>query len=212
MATLLNKAALRVSLLLVLTLSCVKADYFFTDSVIQVKEFTDKIETMGAELHQKTGWNLYLLAVDDIGEQKLIDYQKEQAQYLKKPFIMLTLAIKQGKVIPGHMDDRHGKVGIFGSDNYRQQFDYQEVLNGTLYPILGSKVKGDPRQKYITALYNGYAEIADQVAQTYNVELKSSEGNANRIVINTLRFVFYLIILGAVGIFTYNKFFKRVQA
>lgn len=198
-----------MSLLSLLLLSFAQANYFFIDDVIQVKEFDEKIQKIGVEIQQKTGWNLYLLATNDIGEQKLLDFQKEHAKSFQKPYIVLAFATKQGVVESGKLDKRVGKIGIYGTDGYAERIDREDILRHTLYPLLGAKVKSDPRNKYITVLYNGYAEIADQIADEYNVDLESSDGNANRVVINVLRFFFYAMIIGAFGIFAYQKYYKK---
>lgn len=209
MISLLKQTARKVSLLSLLLLSFAQADYFFIDDVIHVKEFDEKIQKIGAELQQKTSWNLYMLAMDDIGEQKLKAYQEKFSSHFKKPYIILAFATKQGFVEQGHLDERSGKVAIYGSEGFLDKIDREDILRGTLYPILGAKVKSDPRNKYITALYNGYAEIADQVAQSYGVSMDSIPADANRMTINVLRFIFYAMILGAFGIYFYRKYFKK---
>lgn len=173
------------------------AQFYIIDSVIKLPPFTKQIETIGKEVKEKTKWNIYLVTVDDIGKQSLIDYQMKLAEKLEKPFITLALAIKQQK------------VSIYGSKGYRKVIDYDAVLRNDIYPILGAKIKTDPRQKYLTAALNGYAEIADEVADHYDVTLKSSIGNANKISINLLRVLFYGIILVAFGYYFYLRLSKR---
>lgn len=205
----LKQAARKVSLLSLLLLSYAHADYFFIDNVIQVKEFNQKIQDIGTELEKKTSWNLYMLAMDDIGEQKLIAYQKAHEASFKRPYIALIFAVKQGSVEQGKLDKRSGKVGIYGSEGFLEKIDKEDILRNTLYPLLGAKVKSDPRNKYITALYNGYAEIADQVAESYDASLESIPVDANRISINVLRTIFYAIILGAFAVYFYRRYLKK---
>lgn len=209
MINFLKQATRKVSLLSLLLLSGLQADYFFIDNVIQVKEFNQKIQDIGVELEKKTSWNLYMLAMDDIGEQKLLEYKKANEAYFKKPYIALIFAVKQGSVEQGKLDKRSGKVGIYGSQGYLEKIDKEDILRGTIYPLLGAKVKSDPRNKYITALYNGYAEIADQVADSYELTLESIPVDANRISIDVLRAIFYGIIIGAFAIYFYRKYFKK---
>ena len=70
-------------------------------------------------------------------------------------------------------------------------------------------MRTDPRNKYIQVLFNGYADLADHIADSYDVDLENSPGNTNRIVINILRFFFYAMIIGAIAIFVYQKYYKR---
>ena len=192
-------------ILLLLCLSFLKANYFLVDDVIRVKEFDEKIYKLGAEVAQKTGWNIYMLATNDIGSQKLVDFQKRYATQFKEPYIVYALALKQGSVEQGKLDERTGKVGIYGSQGYRDKIDRDKIL-GNLYDLLGTKVRTDPRNKYIQVLFNGYADIADDIADSYGVELENSPGNTNRIVINLLRILFYGMIVGAFVIYFYQKY------
>jgi len=93
-----------------------------------------------------------------------------------------------------------------------KSFDKEAVLSpfsGTIIPLLVAKNKKD--DKYTAALFNGYADIADQVADSYNVELASSIGNTNRNIINLLRFVIYTSILIALAVYIVKKIKRRKQ-
>ncbi len=182
---------------LVLSANSAKAQFYIIDSVINIPPFTQQIETIGKEVKEKTRWHLYLVTVDDIGKQSLIEYQKELSKRLEKPFITLALAIKQQK------------VSIYGSEGYRNVIDYEGILFDDIYPILGAKIKTDPRQKYLSAMLNGYSEIAEELADHYNVELKSAVGNTNKVTINILRVLFYGTIIAALGVYFYRKYFKK---
>lgn len=204
-----KSVTLRVLFLTLLSASFSHAQYLFKDEVVIVKEFDEKIEKIGQELKSKTGWSLYMIAVEDIGALTLVDFQKQFVPSFEKPYVVLALAIKQGKIEQGKMDERVGRVGIYGSKGYEDKIDKEDILRGTLYPLLGAKVKSDPRNKYITVMYNGYADIAEHIADSYDVHLESSSGNTNRTVINILKFAFYAMILGAIAIFMYQKYYTK---
>jgi hypothetical protein len=204
-----KSVTLKVLFLTLLSSTFSQAQYLLKDEVIIVKEFDEKIQKIGEELKAKTGWNLYMIAVDDIGDQTLVDFQKQFVSSFEKPYAVLALAIKQGKHEPGKMDERVGRVGIYGTSGYETKMDKEDILRGTLYPLLGAKVKSDPRNKYITVMYNGYADIAEHIADSYDVTLESSSGNTNRTVINVLKFLFYAMILGAIAIFMYQKYYTK---
>lgn len=200
---------LKLFLVLLASTTLVQAQYFYEDEVIIVKEFDEKIQKIGDELKTKTSWNLYMVAVEDIGDQRLVDFQKKYHRSFKKPFVVLALSLKQGPVEPGKMDKRMGRVGIYGSEGFEDKLDKENILRSTLYPLLGAKVKSDPRNKYITVLFNGYAEIAEQIADSFGVSLETSAGNTNRTVINIIKFAFYAMILGAIVIFLYQKYYTK---
>lgn len=184
-------------LIFILTFTFAQAQFFYTDSVINVPPFTQQIEAMGEELFDKTQWNVYLLTVDDIGERKMIAYEKNVSASLKAPFIMLTLAVKQQK------------VDIYGSEGYEKIIEKNSILRKRIYPILGAKMKGDVRYKYLEAMLNGYAEIVEQVASKHNVTLKTAIGNDNINTVNVLRVIFYGVIIGAFGIYFYRRFLRK---
>lgn len=184
-------AALFVSLWL--TLISLHAQFFYTDSVINIPPFTDQIEAMGSEVKEKTSWSVYLLTVNDIGEQTIIAYEKNVSQALEAPFVLLTLVVAQQQ------------VDIYGSPGFEAVVDKEFILRNRIYPILGSPMKGDVRYKYLEAMLNGYAELAEQIAAHHNVELKTAIGNANVNTVNVLRIIFYVIIVLALGRYIYIK-------
>ncbi len=196
---------LKKLILLLLTLSFLKANYFLVDELLRVKEFDEKIHKLGYEVTQKTGWNIYMVAVEDIGASKLVDFQKRYAQHYKEPYIVFAVTLKQGKLEQGKLDERTGKIGIYGSQGYKQKIDREEILDDVTQ-LMVAKVKSDPRNKYIQVLFTGYADIADHLADSYGVTLENSPGNTNRNMINLLRVIFYGMIIGAFGIYFYKKY------
>ncbi len=158
---------------------------------------------MGQELYAKTNWSAYLVVIEDINNsapsdrEKLFAYEKEIIPALQEPYVLMVLAIKQQK------------VHITGSEGFGEMFDPIEVLEESVYPLLGSKIKGDDRQKYLAVTLNGYGEIVDKIAQHYNVSLENSIGDTNKNTINFLRVLFYAILVGALGIYVYRRYLKK---
>ncbi len=138
-----------------------------------------EIVKIGTEVKQKTGISLYLCAKKSINNQKIKDFEKSLASKLHKPFILLTMASNEQK------------VDIITSPQTAKLIDIDEILSpftGTIIPILTSR-KG--KDKYSAAMLNGYADIADRVANKLNVKLNSSVGNTNRVLVNILRVIIY---------------------
>ncbi|MRJ01970.1 MAG: hypothetical protein C6I05_00795 [Epsilonproteobacteria bacterium] len=161
----------------------------------------DKINEIGAELYGKTGIALYLVAVQKMPTEKIVDYEKELAQTLPPPFVLLTFALKDHK------------VDIYtSSPEVAQTFDKEQVLSpfpwkGTIIPLLESHSK-NKKAAIEAALLNGYADIAEQIAASRSVELQSGIGSTNRTIYLALRILFYGILLLIFANFIYRRFIK----
>lgn len=168
---------------------------FLKNEDIVDKRAVEQIEIMGEELKQKTGISTYVVAIKSLDKVPLVTYEESLTKDLKSPFILLALS----------RDDQ--QVDIKASADVLDKFDKEGILspyplNGTILPILASKKSED---KYSAAILNGYADIVDQVADSYNLELKSSIGSANKNVINILKTIFYSFSVITIAIIFYYK-------
>lgn len=223
-------AALTITLFFTLSLH---AEFLYKDEVAFNDKFTEQIEAYGRELKEKTGVSLYLVMVRDLeNNQSISDFEKALVSELPEPFVVLTFVEMQKKVdifarpMSLYKDFDKDKVlspsasfsaalvsaVMFG----RSWADYKELLGnygGTILPVLAEKAKGgDIVKKYTVAMYNGYADIADQIAETHDVKLSASAGNEGKIFLDLLRLVFYGIILYAIIIYIRNKMRRRNKA
>ena len=80
---------------------------------------------------------------------------------------------------------------------------------GTILPLIGLKAKEETLGKYSAALYNGYTDIAEQIAESKNVELPSAAGDTNKNGIFALKFIFYGIIFYAIIQYIRRVMYKR---
>lgn len=163
------------------------------------KRAVDKINIIGAELQQKLGVNSYIVALQNLHKKPLVVYEKELANKLKKPYVLLSLSV----------DDQ--QVDIVCSDELKGKFDKDQILSpypwsGTIIPLLTVK-KGD--DKYSAALLNGYADIVEQIASSYGVELKSAIGSANKNVLGIIRLIFYFSIGLVIVVWLYWRIKRR---
>ncbi len=160
----------------------------------------DKIEQMGSELKEKTGVNVYLAAVKNSNNKKIGDYEKEHSKALQKPFVLLTILLDSKK------------LDIVNSKELNNKFDKDQILSpmpwsGSILPLLTSHSK-NPKAAVEAALLNGYADIVEQIADSYDVELKSSIGSQNKMVYDIIKFIFYGTVLLIFINFFYRKFKK----
>ncbi len=165
------------------------------------KKTLDKINEIGNELLQKTGVHAYVAAVEQMHTKKIVDFEKNLSSNLPKPFVLLTLAVK------------NHKVDILNSPDISQKFNKEEILSplpwkGTIIPLLTSHSK-NPKAAIEAAILNGYAQIAEEIAQSYGKELKSGLGNTNRDIYLWLRILFYSILALIFLNFIYRRVIKK---
>lgn len=222
-------AALITILFISLTLH---AEFLYKDDVTHNEKFAKQIEIIGSELYKKTGISLYLVMVRDLDQkQTTADFEKSLTAQLQEPFVMLTFVEQQKKVDilarPQSLYKDFDKQQILSPNATfsaalisavmfgRSWDDYKEMLGnygGTILPVLGEKTKGaDTPKKYSVAMYNGYLDIADQIAASKDVKLSVSEEKGGKIFLELLRVVFYGMILYALIIYIRNKMRRRKE-
>jgi len=195
----------RIFLVLLFSVALLNARFIHKDEIINIDNFRTQVETIGEELFKKTGVSLYMIIIKSIENEILIKTEQKIAQELKSPFILLSLSITK---------DGLGKVDIYSNDKMQIMFNRNQILSpypwsGTIIPILTSKMDGNIKEKYGAAMLNGYADIAEQVASSFDIKLDSALGNANKITINIFRAIFYSILIIAFSYWLYRKFFFK---
>ena len=168
------------------------ANFVVNNDEILSQKVSVKLNEIGSELYVKSGINL---AVGVYKDGELEALFKEQN--LISPYAFLLL-IKDKK-----------KVEIFTDANTSKLFNKEQILSvnpesGTIIPILVSK---NGKDVYNAAILNGYADIAEQIASSLNLQLESSVGNSNKTTLNFLRFFIY----GLVAFFIIVIFYKKVK-
>ena len=84
-----------------------------------------------------------------------------------------------------------------------------DILDGYVVPLLASKDKNTLFAKVSAATLNGYAAVADTIAESKNVKLESSIGNAGKISSTIWRVVMYTMIVVGLLAYTYAVLRKR---
>ena len=168
------------------------ANFVINNDEILRQKVSLKLNEIGSELYTKSGINL-VVGVYKNGELEALFKE----QNLSSPYAFLLL-IKDKK-----------KVEIFADSNTSKLFNKEQILSvnpesGTIIPILVSK---NGKDVYNAAILNGYADIAEQIASSLNLQLESSVGNSNKTTLNFLRFFIY----GLVAFFIIVVFYKKVK-
>lgn len=206
------------------------AEFLYKDDVVKNPNFSQQINAIGTELKEKTGVSLYLVMVRDLEHnQSIADFEKQLATELKEPAVIMTfIELKQQVDIlarPVSLYEHFNKnqvlspnatfIGaVVSSIMFARSFDEARELivnrGGTILPILAEKAKGDDIiSKYSVGMFNGYADVAEQIAAHHNVTLSSSAGSGSKNFIDILRVIFYGIILYALFLYIRGKYFRK---
>ncbi|MGD9970822.1 MAG: 3-dehydroquinate dehydratase [Sulfuricurvum sp.] len=206
------------------------AEYLYKDDVVKNPNFAEQINAIGSELKAKTGISLYLVMLRDLDEnQSISDLEKQLVHELKEPAVVITfIELKQQVDIlarPVSLYEHFNKQQVLSPNatfigavvssimfarNYDEAKEFIVNRGGTILPILAERAKGnDIVSKYSVAMYNGYADVAEQIAAHQNVTLSSSAGSGSKNFIDILRVVFYGIILYGIFLYIRGKYFRK---
>ncbi len=174
------------------------ANSLVIDNAILTEKTVAKIEEIGSEVQKELNISIYISVINKLPEISIVEYEENLAKNLKEPFILLAFS-KIDK-----------KVDIINSESLNSLFNKDSILSDFIIPILVSKSE-DENQKISAALLNGYAEIADQLAQTKNIKLNSSIGSEGRISHKIVQYFFYSLIFIFIAIFIYNFLIRKFK-
>jgi uncharacterized membrane protein len=137
-----------------------------------------KINEMGLELNSKTGIYVFLSIQESLNGITIQNFEKNLSKDLPKPFVLMIFS-KLDK-----------KIDIISSESIKNKFDKEVILDDYAIPLIVMKAKSgvDINSPYRAGIFNGYAEIIDEIAQSEKVELKSSIGNESKTSTDFLRY------------------------
>jgi hypothetical protein len=206
------------------------AEYLYKDDVVNKLEFTENVEKLGAELYEKTGISLKLVMIRDLPfETDIQTYQEQIIKESDKPTILLTFA-ELNSLIDIHVSDpslyKHFDkkqvlspvastaqaivMAVLFAESFENFFELAGNSGGTILPLLGSKAKdGEITGKYAAAMFNGYVDIARQIADKQDVELSVGDGKSSKYVLTTIKVLFYGVILMAIVMYIRKKLYER---
>ncbi len=208
------------------------AEYLYKDEVIFNPSFSEEVENLGAELYQKTGISLRLVMLQELpNSQDILTYEKELIATFNEPTVLLIFSEFNMQVDIAVTDkslyeyfDRQQVLSLVASPIqafvmaifYSDSFDsFKKIAasnGGTIIPLLAGKAKkGNTIGKYSGAMFNGYADIAEQIAISNNVELENAVGNANKNTIFVLKLLFYGFVFYGIFMYIKRKLYIRRQ-
>ena len=139
----------------------------------------EKINQIGTETKSKLGVNIYVYTKSTLGLDENIktkdklevikNHENQLLTTLEKPYVLLSVFV----------EETH--VNLLYSDEFKDVLNKDDILDGYVVPLLASKDKNTLFAKVSAATLNGYAAVADTIAESKNVKLESSIGNAGKI-------------------------------
>ncbi|MDX4049488.1 hypothetical protein Q6A89_02520 [Aliarcobacter skirrowii] len=200
------KVGVILSLLLFLYTNGFAQNFLLNGDLIDVRA-KEKILQMGNEVKSKLGVNIYLDSKVDLNiDPKLptkdrLDlikkYEDNILKNLEQPYVLLTIAMEQ----------MH--VNLYFSDSLKNIIDKDDILNGYVVPLLASKDKNTLASKVSAATLNGYAAIADTLAESQKIKLESSIGSEGKVSSTIWRVFIYFLVISGLLAYTYAVLRKR---
>lgn len=195
------------SLLFFLSLNLYAQNFILSDDNLIDKRAEEKINQIGSEVNTKLGVNIYIYAKSTLGLDENIktkekieyikNYESQILQTLKSPYVLLTTSV----------EDMH--VNLYTSEDLKKIINKDDILDDYVVPLLASKDKNTLFAKVSAAMLNGYAAIADNIAESKNVTLESSIGNEGKVSSTIWRVLMYFLIVTGLLAYTYAVLKKR---
>ncbi|MFA7022419.1 MULTISPECIES: hypothetical protein [Aliarcobacter] len=200
------KVGVILSLLLFLYTNGFAQNFLLNGDLVDIRA-KEKILQMGNEVKSKLGVNIYLDSKVDLNiDPKLPTkdrlnlikkYEDNILKNLEQPYVLLTIAMEQ----------MH--VNLYFSDSLENIIDKDDILNGYVVPLLASKDKNTLASKVSAATLNGYAAIADTLAESQKIKLESSIGSEGKVSSTIWRVFIYFLVISGLLAYTYAVLRKR---
>jgi hypothetical protein len=158
-----------------------------------------KINEIGTELREKTNTNVYVFIMESNGinpDNKRSIRIKQMREFDKR--IINNLEVKNNYAVLV-LSINQAYANILLSKNMVSVIDKDDVLDGYVIPLLASKDKNSLFSKTSAALLNGYAQIADSIASSKHITLKSSIGNVGKTTSSIWRVFIYSLVVFGIG-------------
>ncbi|RBQ28873.1 hypothetical protein [Aliarcobacter vitoriensis] len=201
------KVGVIFSLLLFLYTNSFAQNYILNDDSLIDDRAKVKITQIGEEVKSKLGVNIYIYAKSNLGLDANITtkdkieivklHENEILKTLQTPYVLITIYVEENM------------VNLNFSDNLKDSIDKNDILNGYVVPLLASKDKNTLYAKVSAATLNGYAAIADKLAEKQDIKLESSIGSAGKISSTIWRVFMYFLIISGLLAYTYAVLRKR---
>ena len=203
------KAQVRVTLLALLLPLLLNATAILKDDLLKL-EASKLIEQMGDELFLKTGINAYVVATNENFPEKfnLVEYSKKYEANTSKPYVILIFA---PNAIITQKSGQKGRVALIpSSDALRKLYNKSDIMDATI-DVVAFKDKNTKEDKFNIGIVQGFSELADQIATSKNVKLKTTIPNDTRTFIGYLKILVYIGTFFVLWIFILRPLWMRIK-
>ncbi len=206
------------------------AEYLYKDEVVHRSAFKDQIERLGSELYAKTGISLRLVMLKELPKgSSMLEYETTLLKNFTKPTVLLTFAELNSEIDIAVNDKSLYKyfnrrqvlspaasavqafvMAVANADTWKHFNEMRTDYGGSILPLLGGKAK--PNQligKYAASMFNGYVDIAHQIAASHGVTLKDDPGDANQETLFFVKLFFYGFVLYAIVMYIRRFLYRR---
>ncbi len=186
------------------------AKFIVVDEVVKNKAFDEQVEPMGEELSVKTGINVYMSLIKALDEnQTIIDYQRELIKTLKEPAILFSF-VEHDKQVQIYAEDK-SLYKTFDKDEIMDPLAIWPFFNGRVIPVIAAKApqEVEEKEKYAVAMFNGYAEIVEQIAKNQGIVLDTAIGDTNKNVYKILITLLFTVSFITVVKLARDAYIKR---
>ncbi len=203
------QAVARVSLLACLLFFSLQAHFLKNDYLITPKA-ANVIEYISKELTDKTAIHEYAIATTDRLKEgtSLYDYIGTYEGNLSKPYAILIFA--PNAVIKNGIDAK-GRVGVLvSSKDMKSIYNSRKVLDN-FGEFIGSKDSNSLQSKYDVAMVQAFAELADELAASKKVILKSTPKAKSHWVISLVTWLVRLGVVILIWIYFAIPIYRRIR-
>ena len=181
------KVQVRVTLLALLLPLLLNATNILKDDILNPKA-AKIIENIANELKTKTGVNGYVVATNENFPERfnLVEYSKRYEANISKPFVLLIFA---PNAIITKKSGEKGRIAILpSSKKIAELYDKSDVIDATI-DVIAVKDKNSKEDKFNIGVVQGFSELADQIANSKDIEMTTVLPNDTRIVVEILQII-----------------------
>jgi len=203
------KVQVRFALLALLLPLLLNATHILKDDILK-PEASKLIEEMANELVSKTGINGYVVATNENFPQgfNLVEYSKKYKANVSKPYVMLIFA--PNAIITARSETK-GRVALIpSSQELISLYDKSDVMDATI-DVVAAKDKNTKEDKHNIGLVQGFSELADQIADSKNVEMTTTLPNETRLIVSVLRVIVMIGALLVFWMFMFRPLYMRIK-
>lgn len=173
-------------------------------------EAVQLIETMGQELQDKTGVYEYIIATNEHFPERfnLVAYSRQYEAKLSKPYVLFIFA-PYAKITKN--SNERGRIGIIpSSDAVRSMYNYDNVRDAAIN-IVALKDSNTEEDKYNVGVLQAYSELADNIANSKNITLKTTIKDEMSTIVLILRIFIYTGSLLVLWMFFLRPLYMRIK-